>query len=395
MRAWNSPREEDLIDFALRLIGTKSLSAHEGPVAEITASEMSTLGFQVNVDELGNVIGTLVGGPGPCVVLDSHMDTVGTTDAAAWSRAPQGERVGRRLYGRGAVDMKGPLAAAIFGIAGLKPDLLRGKVVVSATVAEELVEGTALAHVLKRVDADYVIICEATALGLARGQRGRAELAVEVKGKATHSSRPELGINAAEAMVDVVQSLRDLSPPVHPLLGLGALVLTDLISVPYPGLSVVPHLCRATYDRRTLPGETEDDVLAPIQETLDQAKRLRGTSAAVTIAEDVFVTYSGVEVRAPNFAPAWLQPDGSEIVLAASSGLRQSGLSAELTYYSFATNGSASAGRLGIPTVGFGPGCEELAHVADEYIEISELTAAARGYAAIVDELLSGRHSWS
>ena len=393
MKAWDPPREDDLVDFALRIIGTESLSAHEGPCAEIIASAMDSLGFEVETDELGNVLGTLVGGPGPCVLLDAHIDTVGTTDAAGWSHAHQGERVGSRLYGRGAVDMKGPLAAAIFGVAGLKSGLRRGKVVLSATVAEELVEGVALTHVLQRVEPNRVIICEATGLGLACGQRGRIELVVEVQGRATHSSRPDLGINAAEAMVDVVQLLRGLDPPVHPLLGPGVLVLTDLISEPYPGLSVVPHLCRATYDRRTLPGETEADVLAPIQEALDEARELHGTIAKVSVAEDVFVTYSGVEVRAPNFAPAWLQPVESDIVRAACAGLRRSGLDALLTHYSFCTNGSASAGRLGIPTVGFGPGREDQAHVADEHIEIADMMSAARGYAAIVDELLSGDNS--
>ena len=197
MKAWDPPREDDLVDFALRIIGTESLSAHEGPCAEIIASAMDSLGFEVETDELGNVLGMLVGGPGPCVLLDAHIDTVGTTDAAGWSHAHQGERVGSRLYGRGAVDMKGPLAAAIFGVAGLKAGLRRGKVVLSATVAEELVEGVALTHVLQRVEPNRVIICEATGLGLACGQRGRIELVVEVQGRATHSSRPDLGINAA------------------------------------------------------------------------------------------------------------------------------------------------------------------------------------------------------
>ena len=104
MKAWDPPREDDLVDFALRIFGTESLSAHEGPCAEIIASAMDSLGFEVETDELGNVLGTLVGGPGPCVLLDAHIDTVGTTDAAGWSHAHQGERVGSRLYGRGAVD---------------------------------------------------------------------------------------------------------------------------------------------------------------------------------------------------------------------------------------------------------------------------------------------------
>jgi acetylornithine deacetylase/succinyl-diaminopimelate desuccinylase-like protein len=111
--------------------------------------------------------------------------------------------------------------------------------------------------------------------------------------------------------------------------------------------------------------------------------------ATVSIAQDVFATYTGAEVRAPNFAPAWLQSADSAIVTASRAGLRRAGLNDCLTHYAFATNGSASAGRLGIPTVGFGPGREELAHGADEHVELADLISAARGYAAIVAELLS------
>ena len=196
---------------------------------------------------------------------------------------------------------------------------------VAATVCEELVEGAALTPALGRIKPDFVIICEATDLGVARGQRGRMELLVEVQGRATHSSRPDLGINAAEGMADVIRMLRRLKPPVDPVLGPGVLVLTDLISKPYPALSVVPHLCRATYDRRTLPGETEESILAPVREVLGEAGRLAGTGVRLSIAEDVFATYTGAEVRAPNFAPAWLESVDSAIVTASRAGLRRAG----------------------------------------------------------------------
>jgi putative selenium metabolism hydrolase len=385
---WSPPAPTDLAELALRLVGRQSLSGHEEECAASIARTMRSLGYVVDIDDLGNVIGTFSGGPGPCVLLDAHIDTVGTTDAAAWDHAPEGEIVAGRLYGRGSVDMKGPLAAALLGVAGLGTDLPWGKVVVAATVCEELVEGAALTPVLERIEPDFVVICEATDLGVARGQRGRMELLVEVQGKATHSSRPDLGVNAAEGMADVVRLLRRLQPPVHPVLGPGVLVLTDLLSEPYPGLSVTPHLCRATYDRRTLPGETEEGILAPIHEVLGEAGRLAGMVAMVSIAEDVFSTYTGAEVRAPNYAPAWLQSADSAIVTASRAGLRRAGLGDSLTTYAFATNGSASAGRLGIATVGFGPGREELAHRADEHVHLADLVAAARGYAAIVAELL-------
>lgn len=382
--------EQRLPDFALRLIQKGSPSGEEGEVARLVAAEMERLGLIVETDEFGNVTGAIEAGPGPCVLVDSHMDTVGVTDPAAWSHSPEGERADGRIYGRGAMDMKGPLAAAIYGIAALKGRLRRGRVVVSATTAEELVEGPMLERVAERVKPDFAVICEATSLKVARGQRGRAEIRVEASGRSTHSSRPDLGVNAAQAMVDIVQSLRDVEPPAHEVLGQGILVLTDIISRPYPGLSVVPDRCVATFDRRTLPGESEQSILQPVQRTIDRALSDTKATGTVSIAEDDFETYTGKRVRAPNFAPAWYFDEQTAVVRGALAGLQRAGLVPEITHYAFCTNGSGTAGRLGIPTVGFGPGDEELAHRVDEYIETSQLVAGARGYAAIAEMLTIG-----
>jgi putative selenium metabolism hydrolase len=379
---------EAIADFALRLIRTPSPSGQEDGVARLVFEEMAKLGFKVQIDAFGNVIGTISARPGPTVLLDAHMDTVGVSSPELWTRSPWGERVGDRIYGRGAMDMKGPLAAAIYGIAALRGCLERGTVAVSATVAEELVEGPALVRVAERLRPDFVVICEATSLKLARGQRGRAEVRVEMFGKPTHSSRPELGVNAAEAMVDVARALRELQPPYHPVLGPGILVLTDVKSEPYPGLSVVPDYCLATYDRRTLPGEMEGEVVEPIRALAERAIEGTGARVRITIAEDDFQTYTGQRIVAPNFAPAWFFDEDAPIVAGAVEGLRQAGITPELSHYAFCTNGSGTAGRLGIPTIGFGPGHEELAHRVDEYIDVDELVLAARGYAAIACQLV-------
>lgn len=384
-----------LTDLALRLVATPSPSTQEGAVAELVKDALTQLDLAVEVDRLGNVTGTLDAGPGPCVLLDAHMDTVGVTDPEAWSRDPHGEIVDGRLYGRGSVDMKGPLAAAIHGVAALRESLRGGRVVVSASVAEELAEGPPLLPVLDRHRPDRVVICEATGLRLATAQRGRAEVVVEVDGRPSHSARPDLGINAAEAMADVIARLREIELPSHPLLGEGILVLTDVISRPYPGLSVIPDKCVATYDRRTLPGEREEDVLGPVQAAIDAALAPYGTSGRATIALDRYETYTGAAVETPNFAPAWETDRDGALVRAALAALRAAGLSDEPSHWSFCTNGSGSAGTRGIPTVGFGPGDEGQAHRVDEHIELADLHAGARGYAALAAALieLGGREA--
>ncbi len=377
-----------ILEFALDLIKVPSPSAEEGDVAKLVRNEMLRMGFAVEIDELGNVIGIIGSGDGPCVLIDAHMDTVGVTQAEDWSRNPYGEIDGDRLYGRGAMDMKGPLAAAVFGAASLRDRLPRGRVVVSASIAEEMVEGTALLSVAERVNPDFVVIAEATSLRIARGQRGRAEILVETRGVPTHSSRPELGVNAADVMADVIVALRSVGVPHHDVLGDGILVLTDVMSHPYPGLSVVPDRCAVTYDRRTLPGETEATVLDPVIEIVDRVVKKRGAKASVRIAQDEFVSYSGARVTAPNFAPAWFFDETDRFVAVSRDALTRIGLSAEVGHYAFCTNGSATAGRLGIPTIGFGPGDEERAHRVDEYVEIADLERAARGYAAIARALI-------
>jgi acetylornithine deacetylase/succinyl-diaminopimelate desuccinylase-like protein len=150
-----------------------------------------------------------------------------------------------------------------------------------------------------------------------------------------------------------------------------------VISRPFPALSVVPDLCTVTFDRRTLPGETEQQVV----EELRAAAEAVGASVTVSIGIDRFDSYSGARVEAPNFAPAWyLGPDDpvARTALAAVGG--------EPSHWMFCTNGSGTA-ALGIPTIGFGPGDETLAHRVDEHIALDDLYAGAQGYAALAAAL--------
>lgn len=377
-----------LDDLALRLVRAASPSGAESEAARVAAEAMRELGFTVEVDRYGNLDGVLDLGPGPTVLLDAHLDTVGVSDADAWTHDPAGEIADGRLWGRGAMDMKGQLAAAIHGAAALAHRPASGRIVLSASVAEELAEGPMLVPALERHRPDVVIICEATDLRLSTAQRGRAEVLVEIEGRPSHSARPDLGINAVEAMSDVIRRLREIEMPVHDRLGSGILVLTDITSRPYPGLSVVPDYCAVTYDRRTLPGETERDVLDPIRAVVDEVAAAYGTAGRVSIAVDRYRTYTGAEVETPNFAPAWETADDDPVVVAAVAALRDAGLGAELGFWSFCTNGSASAGRLGITTIGYGPGDEALAHRTDEHIALDDLRTGARGYAALIEGLL-------
>ena len=367
-----------LVSFTQRLVATESPSGQEGAVAALVREEMERLGYAVEVDALGNVVGTLDHGDGPCVLLDAHMDTVGVTDRAAWSADPAGELRDGKLYGRGSVDMKGPLAAVVHGVAAAAA---RGRVVVSASIAEEMIEGYATVEVARRVRPDVAVICEPSHRTVVVGQRGRAELIVEVEGRPSHSSMPDLGVNAVEAMADVLVAARGLELPEHPALGPAILVVTDVVSRPYPALSVLPDRCTSTFDRRTLPGEGEDEVLRQLREVAEAAVAPHGARVEVTIGLDRFDAYTGTPIEAPNFAPAWYTGADAPVVRAALGAV-----GGEPGHWLFCTNGSGTA-ALGIPTIGFGPGDGTLAHRVDEFVELAELEAGARDYAALIAAL--------
>jgi acetylornithine deacetylase/succinyl-diaminopimelate desuccinylase-like protein len=137
-----------------------------------------------------------------------------------------------------------------------------------------------------------------------------------------------------------------------------------------------------------LVGETDEDVLAEVQAILDAyVQDDPSLDARASIAVDRFDTYTGFKVEAPNCAPAWQMADDAPIVEAGIAALTQAGLLPILSHYAFCTNGSESAGRRGIPTIGFGPGDEAEAHRIDESLEISHLFAAITGYEMLAREL--------
>ena len=303
-----------------------------------------------------------------------HMDTVGVTDRAAWSADPAGELRDGRLYGRGSVDMKGPLAALVHGAAAAT--LRRGRVVVSASIAEEMVEGVATVEVARRVRPDVAVICEPSHRTVVVGQRGRAELIVDGRRAARRTPRgPDLGVNAVEAMADVLRAARELELPEHPALGPAILVVTDVISRPYPGaLGAARPLHRHLRPAHAAGRERGRRAGAAARRGRRRGRHRTARPREVTIGLDRFDAYTGAAVEAPNFAPAWYTGADAPVARAALAAV-----GGEPGHWLFCTNGSGTA-ALGIPTIGFGPGDETLAHRVDEQIELDE---PARGRARL------------
>jgi putative selenium metabolism hydrolase len=257
-------------------------------------------------------------------------------------------------------------------------------VVVSASTLEEVLEGVTLQAVMQAFPPDFVVIGESTELNIARGGRGRAEIHLQTIGKPSHSSSPHLGRNAVLDMMNVVGALEGLELPSDPLMGPAILALTDIVSDPYPGHSVIPSVCKVTYDRRLLPGETEQGVL-------EQIRNLSGIGDIRLIAEigvGDYRAWTGVQLQAKKFFPAWSLPAEDAFVHASLGALTLAGMQPTSRAYRFCTNAAYSAGTAGVPTIGFGPGSESDAHVTDERLRLQDLYAAAEGYGAIIMAVL-------
>jgi putative selenium metabolism hydrolase len=377
-----------LISFTRALIRCPSRYGEEGAVVELILAEMTRLGFdRVWRDANGSAVGVIeTGRPGPTILLDGHCDTVGIAPGVTWAHDPFGGEVdGGFIYGRGAADMKGSIAAMIYAAAGLNRSRLTGRAVVSATVMEENLEGAALKMVMDAAPPDFVVIGEATDLALNRGGRGRAEIHLETIGRPAHSSTPHLGRNAVHDMLAVVAAVERLPMSRDPLLGPSVMALTDIISDPYPAYSVIPSRCRVTYDRRLLAGDTAEGVLGAIT----GLPELAGINLRATIAQGEHTTYTGALLAGPKFLPAFVFGEDHPFVQAALAGLRAAGLNPAVGAYRFCTNAAYSAGMAGVPTIGFGPGREEDAHVIDERVAVEDVLAAERGYRGIIEAVLA------
>lgn len=388
-------RCEEVVALCQSLIQAKSYSGQEDRAAAILQESMRSMGFdEVRVDCYGNVIGCIKGKrEGKKILFDGHIDTVPVTDESAWEFPPFAAEIhDGKIYGRGTSDMKGSVAAFVCAAANYAGDTGRdfpGEIYVAGVVHEECFEGVAAREISKTVQPDYVVIAEASQLNLKIGQRGRAEIVVETFGKPCHSANPEKGINSVYKMAKVIEAIRTLKPTHHPVLGDGILELTDIKSSPYPGASVVPEYCRATYDRRLLVGETKESVLAPIQELLDKLMdEDPQLKAKVSYAVGKETCYTGNEIEGERFFPGWLYGEEEEFIKDTFAKLKEKGFSPEITQYNFCTNGSHYAGEAGIRTFGLGPSRENLAHTVNEYIEIEQLTKVTECYHGVLEALL-------
>ncbi len=373
--------QETVVSLCQQLVRAPSVSGDEKRAAEIAARAIHELGYdQVSTDEYGTVVGVRRGiAPGPTLLFDAHLDVVAATDMEQWRHAPFGGEISDgRLWGRGACDDKGPLAAMICGAARVPRQVLYGQIVVCASVCEENLTGAALDPILDRYVPDLVIVGEPTEMRVGTAQKGRAGIVVYAHGKSAHTSRPELGVNAVYKMMQAVARLRAIQLPGDPELGPGLLELTEMVSEPLPGGGFVPWGCRVRLVERTMPGESGDLVLERSRSAL---AGLDGVSVELdTLTQEC---YTGGKLTGIDFVPGWRADPSNGWQARVLSVLQSAGLNAEVFAAPYGTNASSSAGLRGIPSFILGPGSILQAHSVDEWISIDELIRGERAYAAL------------
>ncbi len=373
----------EIINFARELVAIKSMTGKESQVALAIKKKMESLHYdEVIIDTLGNVIGK-IGFGNPDILFDSHMDTVTVTDSAEWAFNPYGgEVIDNFVCGRGAVDMKCGLAAAVYAGGALKAiGLAYGNTIgVSATVMEEDYDGAALYQLCcdPKHTPKHVVICEPSSLQLALGHRGRALIEVETTGVAAHGSSPEKGVNAIYAMQPVIQRIEELSNTfIHSEKHKGSITLSIIESTAVSA-NAVPSSCRIFIDRRLSLEENKTYI------ENEMGSLLQGIQASWRISQIKGNSWTGEPLVLDSFLPAWEISSKDPFSLLAQKTYSQLFQEDPKPFFwNFCTNGVASSGKLNIPTIGFGPGNPELAHKRDEKCSIYEMLRATEFYALL------------
>jgi putative selenium metabolism hydrolase len=387
-------RTPQMAAFLRDMIAIPSESGGEREVVARVAAEMKAAGFdEIRIDAMGNVLGR-VGRGRTVIALDAHLDTVGIGDRSTWHVDPYaGTVVDGVIHGRGASDQEAGMAAALHGAAiakdlGLLNDV---ELWVTGTTMEEDCDGLCWQYILREgvLRPDVVVITEPTNLAVCRGHRGRMEIEVRTQGRSCHGSAPERGINAVYKMAPIladVERLNDaLAAGADPFLGKGSVTVSEIRSTS-PSLCAVADSCTIHLDRRLTRGETQQSAVAEIE----ALPGVRAAGASVTVLDYARASYTGLIYPTKKYYPTWVLEEDHPAVRAAVAAAESAlGRAPVVDKWVFSTNGVATAGMFGIPTVGFGPANEVYAHTPDDQCPIAHLTAAARFYAAFPQRYLA------
>ena len=375
--------EPDMIRFMRDLIAIPAESCQEAPVIARIREEMERAGFdEIRVDGMGNILGRIGSGK-TVIMIDSHTDTVGIGDPKEWAWDPyRGKVEDGYIYGRGACDQRAGMVSMVYAGKLIKDLKLAGDytVYMVGSVQEEDCDGLSWLYILREdgIRPDCVVITEPSRLGIYRGHRGRMEIEVHLRGKSCHASAPERGDNPIYKMSRLVAEVEKLNQRLKddPFLGKGTIAVTEIRSLS-PSLCAVPGACSVHLDRRLTAGETKESAVAEV-------KALPGAEdAEIEILTYDTPSYTGLRYPMEKYYPTWVLAEDDPLTRAAVATFENLwDRQPVVDKWTFSTNGVGSMGLMGVPTIGFGPGEEDVAHSVGERVPIRHLVDAAQFYAA-------------
>jgi putative selenium metabolism hydrolase len=379
--------QEQIIRFMREICAIPSMDSQLKDVGERIAAEMNSLGFdEVRFDKMGNIFGRIGSGE-RTIVYDSHIDTVGIGDPEAWEWDPfVGKVEDGMLFARGACDEKGSTPGMVYGLAIARDlGLLEGWTAYYFGNMEEWCDGIApntFVEIDPQVRPDFVVIGEPTRMQVYRGHKGRIELKVTAKGRSAHAASNHLGDNAIYKLLPIIAGIRDLEPSLgdHPFLGPGKITVSDM-QVRTPSINAVPDEAVIFIDRRMTFGETKEQAIEQVRALIPEKDR-----ELVTV-EELFYdepSYTGFVYPVDKYFPAWAIVEEHCLVQAGQQARQRMGLpEAPVGKWDFSTNGIYWAGKAGIPSIGFGPGDERVAHTVNECVLLADVVKATEFYALL------------
>jgi len=379
--------QNDLVGLLREIIAIPSVNGQEGDVIERLKLEMENIGYEeVWVDAMGNLFGRMGSGE-KILAIDGHADTVDIGSPALWEVDPfGGEMKDGIIYGRGACDQKGGLAAAVYAGKIMQeigmPDNI--SLLVVASVLEEDYEGLSWQYIINedKIIPDAVLLTEPSDSGIKIGQRGRMEIKVQTDGISCHGSAPERGKNAIYMMAPIIQEIERLNPQLKEdeFLGKGSITISEIRSTA-PSLCAVADSATIHLDRRLTRGETMDSALREIM-SLSSVKK---SNAKVSVPEYTPKSYTGLKYPTGAYYPIWALEKTDPLVQTAVQAYEaQFQEMPDVDKWVFSTNGVATMGSFKIPTIGYGPGEEKYAHSANELVPVQHLVKALSFYSSFV-----------
>jgi acetylornithine deacetylase/succinyl-diaminopimelate desuccinylase-like protein len=365
-------------------IRVPSVFGSESAVADFFADLMRRTGF-TTVEQRDaaprrpNVIGTYdTGRPGRHLVLQGHMDTV---PVGEHPEPFSGEIRDGAIHGRGASDMKGPLATAVMAVelARLSHPDLAGRCTVVCTVDEESEKRGIFEIVDHGLQADFGICVEPTDLRVAVAQKGCLSARVTTHGVAAHGANPHMGVNAIAKMARIVTAIETATLPTLDVPGVGEILATYNVGVITGGqmFFIVPDRCSIWVDRRTVPGESLADALQGLADLVREID-----PDADVVAERQDWKWDRIQRRGIGSCSV---PVDSPVVRAVVDGIEAvSGRPAVMHVQNAWCETDFLVNDLGIPTVNFGPGKMELAHTSTEHIDVDSVLSGVQALALAI-----------